>query len=144
MEGRLDMFHARSLMAVLLVIALGLSACAAIDFYPSPRPNDLMVGQDEGLITRDWDGGYPLRFVAFFLNPVGVVADLLFHQTAYNLFALDSVLFGHTNPRLLPVPAWNLCDRRETVLMHEAGRRTERSPWGVGEEITVYRPTAGH
>ncbi len=48
-----------------------------------------------------------------------------------------------TNPRLLPVPAWNLCDRRETVLMHEAGRRTERTPWGVGEEITVYRPTAG-
>src|SRR5437867_12776033 len=31
-----------------------------------------------------------------------------------------------TNPRLLPVPAWNLCDRRETVLMHEAGRRTEQ------------------
>ncbi len=89
------MFHARSLMAVLLVIALGLSACAAIDFYPSPRPNDLMVGQDEGLITRDWDGGYPLRFVAFLLNPVGVVADLLFNQTAYNLFALDSELFGY-------------------------------------------------
>src|SRR2546428_584815 len=48
-----------------------------------------------------------------------------------------------TNPSLLPVPAWNLCDRRETVLMHEAGRRTERVPWGAGEEITVYRPTAG-
>jgi tetratricopeptide (TPR) repeat protein len=48
-----------------------------------------------------------------------------------------------TNPRLLPVPVWNLCDRRETVLMHEAGRRTERVPWGVGEEITVYRPNAG-
>src|SRR3989441_13262978 len=47
-----------------------------------------------------------------------------------------------TNPRLPPVPAWNLCDRRETVLMHEAGRRTERTPWGVGEEITGYRPTA--
>src|SRR5207245_6392068 len=47
-----------------------------------------------------------------------------------------------TNPRPLPVPAWNLCDRRETVLMHEAGRRTERTPWGVGEEITAYRPTA--
>src|SRR5207245_748119 len=48
-----------------------------------------------------------------------------------------------TNPRLLPVPAWELCVRRETVLMHEAGRRTERVPWGAGEEITVYRPTAG-
>ena len=28
--------------------------------------------------------------------------------------------------------------------MHEAGHRTERSPWGIGEEITIYRPTAGH
>jgi tetratricopeptide (TPR) repeat protein len=27
--------------------------------------------------------------------------------------------------------------------MNEAGRRTERVPWGLGEEITVYRPTAG-
>ena len=26
--------------------------------------------------------------------------------------------------------------------MHEAGRRTERVPWGMGEEITIYRPTA--
>src|SRR2546425_7649331 len=47
-----------------------------------------------------------------------------------------------TNPRLLPGPAGNLCDRRETALMHEAGRRTERTPWGGGEGITVYRPTA--
>jgi len=91
------MFLARSLMAVLLVIALGLSACAAIDFYPTPRPIDLAVGQDEGLITRDWDGGYPLRIVAFLLTPVGVAADLLINQTMYNLFALDSELFGYTN-----------------------------------------------
>lgn len=27
--------------------------------------------------------------------------------------------------------------------MNEAGRRTERVPWGLGEEITAYRPTAG-
>lgn len=27
--------------------------------------------------------------------------------------------------------------------MREVGRRTERFPWGMGEEITVYRPTAG-
>jgi len=27
--------------------------------------------------------------------------------------------------------------------MREPGRRTERLPWGIGEEITVYRPTAG-
>ena len=46
-------------------------------------------------------------------------------------------------PRIVPVPAWNLCDRRETVLMNEAGRQTARVPWGLGEEITVYRPTAG-
>ena len=26
--------------------------------------------------------------------------------------------------------------------MNEAGRRTERAAWGMGEEITVYRPTA--
>jgi hypothetical protein len=97
MEGRLDMFLARSLMVVLLVIALGLSACAAIDFYPAPRPIDLPVGLDEGLIYRDWDGGYPLRLVASLFNPIGVVADLLLNQTLYNLFALDSELFGYTN-----------------------------------------------
>src|SRR5437870_13888553 len=97
MEGRLDMFLARSLMAVLLVIALGLSACAAIDFYPTPRPIDLAVGQDEGLITRDWDGGYPLRIVAFLLTPVGVAAALLINQTMYNLSALDSALFAYTD-----------------------------------------------
>lgn len=27
--------------------------------------------------------------------------------------------------------------------MNEAGRRTERAPWGFGEEITIYRQTAG-
>jgi tetratricopeptide (TPR) repeat protein len=27
--------------------------------------------------------------------------------------------------------------------MNEAGRRTERAPWGLGEEITAYRQTAG-
>ncbi len=27
--------------------------------------------------------------------------------------------------------------------MNEAGRRTERTPWGFGEEITIFRPTAG-
>jgi hypothetical protein len=97
MEWRLDMFLARSLSAVLLVMALSLSACAAIDFYPAPRPIDLAVGQDEGLIYRAWDGGHPLRLVAFLLNPVGVAADLLFNQTMYNMFALDSELFGYTN-----------------------------------------------
>ena len=46
-------------------------------------------------------------------------------------------------PRITPVSAWSLCDRRETVLLNEAGRRTERALWGLGEEITVYRQTAG-
>src|SRR2546425_8663841 len=72
MEGRLDMFLARGLTAVLLVIALSLSACAAFDFYPSPRPNDLMVGQDEGLITRDWDGGEPVRVPSPVVKPLSL------------------------------------------------------------------------
>src|SRR5207245_2996965 len=97
MEGRLDMFLTRSLTAVLLVIALSLSACAAFDFYPSPRPIDLAVGQDEGLIYQDWDGGYPLGLVAFVLNHIGVVADLFFNQTAYILFPLDWEICGYTN-----------------------------------------------
>lgn len=46
-------------------------------------------------------------------------------------------------PRITPLPPWNLCDRKETVLLSEAGRRTERAPWGFGEEITVYRQTSG-
>ena len=46
-------------------------------------------------------------------------------------------------PRITPVSAWSLCDRRETVLLNEAGRRTDRALWGLGEEITVYRQTAG-
>jgi tetratricopeptide (TPR) repeat protein len=46
-------------------------------------------------------------------------------------------------PRLLPEPPWKLCDRRETVLMHEAGHSTDRAPWGMGEEVIVSRTTAG-
>ena len=90
------MFRTLSLMAVLLVIALGLSACAT-DVFPTPRPQDLAVGQDEGLITRDWDGGYPLRFVAFLLNPVGIVADLILNQPFYLGASLDPELFGYTS-----------------------------------------------
>ena len=91
------MLLARSLMAALLVIALGLSACSGMDVYPTPRPIDLAVGQDEGLINRDWDGGHPMRLIAFLSNPVGVVLDLFFNQPAYMLFALDPELFGYTN-----------------------------------------------
>ena len=46
-------------------------------------------------------------------------------------------------PRLMPAPAWNLCDRREAVLMHEAGHRTDRGVWGTGEKVIAYRTTAG-
>ena len=46
-------------------------------------------------------------------------------------------------PRLTPAPAWNLCDRREAVLMHEAGHRTDRGVWGTGEKVIAYRTTAG-
>jgi hypothetical protein len=87
----------RSLMTVLMVIALGMSACAAIDVYPAPRPIDLSVGLDEGLIARDWDGGHPMRILAFLVNPVGVVADLFLNQTLYNTFAMAPELFGYTN-----------------------------------------------
>ncbi len=46
-------------------------------------------------------------------------------------------------PRLMPPPVWNLCDRREAVLMHEAGHRTDRGVWGTGEKVVTYRTTAG-
>src|SRR5437879_5596607 len=122
MEGRLDMFLTRSLPAVLLVVSVSLSPCAAVDFYPSPRP---LASRTQQAVLALLSARSPLSLAACGGRPPPAQG-----QTP-------------TNPRLLPVPAWNLCDRRETVLMHEAGRRTERTPWGVGEEITVYRPTAG-
>ncbi|HEV8242818.1 MAG TPA: hypothetical protein VGQ07_02400 [Nitrospirales bacterium] len=92
------MILTRSLMAILLVTALGLSACAGIsnDIYPMPRPQDIPVGLDEGLITRDWDGGYPLRWIAFLLNPIGIVGDLLINQPIYLLAYQEPELFGYT------------------------------------------------
>jgi len=74
------MFRTRSLMAALLVLALGLSACSGMDVYPTPRPIDLPVGLEEGLIYRDWDGGHPMRLVAFLSNPIGVVFDLFVQE----------------------------------------------------------------
>jgi len=92
------MILTRSLMAILLVTALGLSACAGIsnDIYPTPRPQDLPVGLDEGLITRDWDGGYPLRWIAFLMNPLGVLGDLLLGQPIYLLAYQEPEFFGYT------------------------------------------------
>lgn len=96
------MLLTRSLMAILLVAALGLSGCAnatgmSTDVYPTPRPQDLPVGIDEGLITRDWDGGFPLRWAAFLMNPMGVFGDLLFNQPMYILMSQEPELFGYTN-----------------------------------------------
>jgi hypothetical protein len=46
-------------------------------------------------------------------------------------------------PRLTPEIPWKVCDRREAVLLNELGHRTDRAPWGIGEEIVLYRTTAG-
>ncbi|TAL12227.1 MAG: hypothetical protein EPO02_02370 [Nitrospirae bacterium] len=95
------MLLTRSLMAILLGAALGLAGCNApgmsTDVYPTPRPQDLPVGLDEGLITRDWDGGHPVRWFAFFLNPIGVAGDLLVNQPFYLLATQEPELFGYTN-----------------------------------------------
>ena len=92
----------RSLMVVLLATALGLSACAggpltSTELYPTPRPSDLLIGLDEGLITRDWDGGHPLRLIAFILNPAGIVFDMFWNQPSYMLAAQAPETFGYTN-----------------------------------------------
>lgn len=96
------MLLTRSLMAILLVAAMGLTACAnapgmSTDSYPTPRPQDLPVGSDEGIITREWDGGHPLRFVAFLANPVGVLFDLLFAQPLYLVASQEPEFWGYTN-----------------------------------------------
>ncbi len=81
-----------------LIVALAVSGCAlATDIYPTPRPQDLPVGMEEGLIRPDWDGGHPLRFVAFILNPMGVAADLGLNQLFYQIAALEPELTGFTN-----------------------------------------------
>jgi hypothetical protein len=93
------MILTRSLMAILLVTALGLSACAGIsnDIYPTPRPQDFpYIGMEEGLLYRDYEGGFPLRWIAFLLNPLGVVGDLVFGQPIYLLASQDPELFGYT------------------------------------------------
>lgn len=92
----------RSVMAILLVATLGVSGCAnapgmSTDVYPTPRPQDLPVGIDEGLIARDWDGGHPLRWFAFLLNPLGIAGDLIINQPLYLLFAQDPEFWGYTN-----------------------------------------------
>lgn len=91
----------RTLMVVLLATALGLSACAgttlSTEVYPAPRPGDLPVGIDEGLISRGWDGGHPFRLFAFILYPAGIVADLLWNQPTYMIASQAPELFGYTD-----------------------------------------------
>ena len=92
------MLRTHSSRAILLILALALSGCAlATEVYPTPRPQDLPVGIDEGLIRPDWDGGHPLRYFAYLMNPLGVVGDLLINQPFYQLAALEPEFFGFTN-----------------------------------------------
>ena len=96
---------ARSMRAILLVAVLGLSGCAnapgmSPDVYPTPRPQDydyFPAGSEEGLFSRDWDGGHPLRLFAFLLNPVGIAADIAINQPIYLLAAQEPEFFGFTN-----------------------------------------------
>jgi hypothetical protein len=88
------------LVGLLIAAALGVAACAGpvrtTETYPTPMPLDLPVGIDEGLITPGWDGGYPLRLLAFVLHPVGVGADLLVSQPFYLLASQAPEVFGYT------------------------------------------------
>jgi hypothetical protein len=90
------------IVVVILALAVSLSACAggpglSSELYPSPRPGDLPVGIDEGLNYRDWDGGHPLRLIAFILYPAGLLADLLWNQPSYILASKAPDLFGYTS-----------------------------------------------
>ena len=93
----------RSLIVMaMLATALNLSACAggpglSSELYPSPRPGDLPVGIDEGLAYRDWDGGHPIRLLAFLVYPLGVLGDLLINQPMYIVASKAPDLFGYTN-----------------------------------------------
>lgn len=86
---------------VLLAVALSLSACGgspglSAELYPSPRPGDLPMGIEEGLVYRDWDGGHPMRLLAFLVHPFGVLADLLINQPAYIVASKLPDVFGYT------------------------------------------------
>jgi hypothetical protein len=87
-------------MVVAMVAALGLSGCAgpirATETYPTPMPLDLPPQIDQGLIAPGWDGGYPLRLMAFVLHPVGVALDLLVTQPFYLVTSQAPEVFGYT------------------------------------------------
>jgi len=73
-----------------------------------------------------------------------IAGGLLCLLTACSSRLHDSPVTPPLVPRITPLPSWNVCDSRDRVLLNEAGRRTERVPWGIGEEVTIYRQTAGH
>ena len=87
-------------IGILMVAALSLVGCAgpvrSTDTYPTPMPLDLPVGIDEGLITPGWDGGFPLRLLAFIIHPIGVGLDLLVQQPMYLLASVAPEFFGYT------------------------------------------------
>jgi len=89
------MRFACALMVILLAVSLGVSGCAT-GTYPAPRPGELPPGIDEGLMYPGWDGGYPLRWVAYLLYPFGVAADLIINQPLYALGSAVPDLFGYT------------------------------------------------
>ena len=90
----------RMLMIVALVAILAATGCAGslspTEPYPTPMPGDLPVGLDEGLIRPGWDGGHPLRLLAFFVHPLGVGADLLINQPIYFVASRVPEVFGYT------------------------------------------------
>jgi len=117
----------RALMVALLVAALGLPACAGsmatAELYPEPRPWDLPIGIDEGLISSGWDGGHPVRLLAFFLYPAGIVADLLWNQPAYLIASQAPNLFGYTTQ--------DEKFRQDYVLKHKHSWTAPQGPLGV-------------
>lgn len=90
----------RTVLILFLCATLGLSACAGSTMstqdYPKPRLDDLPIGIEQGLISPGWDGGNPLRLVAFLVHPVGVAADLIINQPVYFLASQAPDLFGYT------------------------------------------------
>jgi hypothetical protein len=87
-------------IGLLLAISLGVSGCAgpirSTETYPTPMPLDLPVGIDEGLLSPGWDGGFPLRLLAFIVHPIGIGLDLLISQPLYLLASKAPETFGYT------------------------------------------------
>ena len=100
MAGRRHMKLRHIAIGMLMVAVLGLGGCAgpirSTDTYPTPRPLDLPIGTDEGLITPGWDGSFPLRLLAYIIHPIGVGLDLVVQQPLYLLASSAPDVFGYT------------------------------------------------